>query len=244
MLGWNSLVEKLAPVLSNPLLAAAFIPLFLAFGVIAHWAIGNALKEKGEEYAEGWKRTKNRFFLFFIFLGTYCATTILAKHFKIWAEIATVLSAVFLTSKIGDEVAFVFFERIAKRTKTKLDDLLLPLVKNVWHIALLILAICFVMSRLGYDVTALVAGLSVTGLAVAFASKQVLENFFGGVVILLDRLFDVGQVIEVKGVRGKVKGIGLRSTILVREDTGNEVVIPNSLIITNIVERVKQGKKK
>ncbi len=220
------------------------IPLALFIvGVITYYFIKIVLERKGKEYGKALEHAKVPFILLFLIFGVYLSLRCIfedTEALDLWTSIILVVLALFTASRISDGILFAILEKIMKKTKTKLDDLLLPLIKNAIHILLFILAICFVLSKLGYDVSALVAGLGVGGLALAFASKQMLENFFGGIVILIDHLFEIGDEIEVKGVKGKVKGIGLRSTIVEEED-GKIAVIPNSLIITNIVERKKMG---
>ncbi|MCP4574912.1 MAG: mechanosensitive ion channel, partial [Deltaproteobacteria bacterium] len=89
------------------------------------------------------------------------------------------------------------------------------------------------MERLGLPVTALFASAGVVGLAVALAARETLANFFGGVSLLTDKPFKVGDYIVLdSGERGEVRKVGMRSTrILTRDDI--LITIPNSLI-TNL----------
>jgi len=215
---------------------------FFIVGVGIYYFIKIVLEKREEKYGKAWEHAKVPFIILFLIFGVYLSIRCTLEDTKIldmWASIILVVLALLTASRISDGILFAVLERFTKKTKTKLDDLLLPLIKNAIHILLFILAVCFILSKLGYDVSALVAGLGVGGLALAFASKQILENFFGGIVILIDHLFEIGDEIEVKGVKGKVKGIGLRST-MVEEENGKIAIIPNSLIIANIVERKKR----
>ncbi|MDX1646692.1 MAG: mechanosensitive ion channel [Longimicrobiales bacterium] len=83
-----------------------------------------------------------------------------------------------------------------------------------------------VLSQLGINLSALIAGLGIAGLAVGFAAKDSLENFISGLTILLDRPFKVGDWVTVGGYFGQVSNITLRST---RIDTPNRqtVVFPS-----------------
>src|SRR5262249_19230210 len=65
---------------------------------------------------------------------------------------------------------------------------------------------------LGVPLTTLVAGASVSGLTFALAAQDTLKNLFGHLMILLDRPFQVGDVIRIKGHEGRVESVGLRST--------------------------------
>lgn len=79
---------------------------------------------------------------------------------------------------------------------------------------------------LGVPLTTLVAGVSVSGLTVALAAQDTLKNLFGSVMILLDRPFQVGDLIHIKGHEGKVESVGLRST-RIRDANGHVISISN-----------------
>ncbi|HET6361497.1 MAG TPA: mechanosensitive ion channel family protein [Gemmatimonadota bacterium] len=88
------------------------------------------------------------------------------------------------------------------------------------------------LDQLGLNVTSLIAGLGVAGLALGFAAKDTLANFIAGVTILWDRPFRVGDRVEADGEFGQVKKITLRST---RIHTGDNkvVIIPNQNIVNS-----------
>ncbi|MDA0830644.1 MAG: mechanosensitive ion channel family protein [Proteobacteria bacterium] len=87
-----------------------------------------------------------------------------------------------------------------------------------------------VLAQFGIDVSALLAGLSIVGLALGFAAKDSLENFISGVTIMIDRPFRVGDQVVVQDTYGTVQDITLRSTRL--RTLNNEVmVMPNVLMI-------------
>jgi small-conductance mechanosensitive channel len=79
---------------------------------------------------------------------------------------------------------------------------------------------------LGVPLTTLVAGVSVSGLTVALAAQDTLKNLFGSLMILLDRPFQVGDLIRIKGHEGRVESVGLRST-RIRDVSGHVVSISN-----------------
>lgn len=90
------------------------------------------------------------------------------------------------------------------------------------------------LSQLGVNVSALVAGVGIAGLAVGFAAKDSLENFISGVTILLDRPFRVGDWVQVEDTYGEVSELTLRST-RIRTLNREEVVFPNLHMVTNAV---------
>jgi small conductance mechanosensitive channel len=89
----------------------------------------------------------------------------------------------------------------------------------------------FALDNLGLNVTSVVAGLVIVGVAVGFAAKDTLANFIAGVTILWDRPFRVGDRIEVDGSLGVVRKITLRTT---RIDTARDevVILPNERMVT------------
>ncbi len=89
------------------------------------------------------------------------------------------------------------------------------------------------LGTLGVDVTALVAGLGLTGFALGFALKDTISNLLSGVMILLYRPFVVGNEIKVSGYEGKVITIDLRYTEL--EAEGQKILIPNAKLFTDPV---------
>ncbi|MGD8373029.1 MAG: mechanosensitive ion channel family protein [Syntrophobacterales bacterium] len=106
------------------------------------------------------------------------------------------------------------------------------LVGNITRIVVLAGAIFFFLSLWKINITPLLASAGIAGVAVALAAKETLSNFFGGITVLLDRPYKVGDYIVLdSGERGEVVEIGLRSTrITTRDDV--QISIPNS-IITN-----------
>ena len=110
-------------------------------------------------------------------------------------------------------------------------------------IALLAFGTVSALGTMGINVTALVAGLGLTGFALGFALKDVLSNFLAGVLILLYRPFELNDHIVVAGSEGIVTEIDLRYTTLQKE--GQKFLIPNSVLITNsisVLERTGGGK--
>lgn len=87
--------------------------------------------------------------------------------------------------------------------------------------------------------TILTVGASI-GLAVGFASQDILKNIFGGFIIIMDRPFQVGDKIEVDGHYGEVTEIGLRSTRIVTADD-SLVSLPNADLVSNAVSNSNSG---
>lgn len=117
---------------------------------------------------------------------------------------------------------------------------LLPSAKVVVQSAVILFGVLIFIENLGYDVTALVAGLGVGGIAIAFAAQKTIENLICGFMILMDQPVKVGEYCRFGVNEGFVERIGLRST-RIRTLERTVVTIPNAdfaqLSIENLAER-------
>ena len=138
--------------------------------------------------------------------------------------------------RIADYIAMGLARRAA-RTESRLDDLLVPLARKTIKGGAVIVAIIASLHVLGLAVGPLLASVGLGGLAVAFAAKDTIENFFGSIAVIVDRPFEVGDSINVAGVSGEVLEVGFRSTRL-RSPAGSDVTLPNAVLVRATVERV------
>jgi small-conductance mechanosensitive channel len=111
-----------------------------------------------------------------------------------------------------------------------LQTSMLPLVSTIGRVVLLAMAAYFVFLAWDINVTAWVASAGIVGLALSFAAKDTLSNFFAGVSIVVDAPYKLGDFIILEsGERGMVTHIGLRSTrLLTRDDV--EITVPNGVM--------------
>ena len=116
-----------------------------------------------------------------------------------------------------------------KKTHTDISNVLSKIVKNI------ILVIGFISSlgTLGMNISAIVAGLGLTGFAFGFAFKDMLSNFISGVLIFIYEPFKIGDFIQVEGKEGKVVNINLRYVSI--ESDNQNILIPNSISVSKIV---------
>lgn len=121
--------------------------------------------------------------------------------------------------------------KISKRLE--LDTSLSHLFARTSRVALIIIGVITALGTIGIDVSALVAGLGLTGFALGFALKDTISNLLSGVLILLYRPFKVGDTVKISGNEGKVISIDLRYTKL--EADGANTLIPNSKLFTDPV---------
>ncbi len=105
---------------------------------------------------------------------------------------------------------------------------LVPLLSKISKFLIYFIALVLILRSLGIDVTALVAGLGIAGIAIAFALQETLSQFFSGLYIMTDRPVRIGDYIELEsGQKGYVVDVGWRST-RIRELPNNIIIIPNT----------------
>ncbi|MCD6220933.1 mechanosensitive ion channel family protein [bacterium] len=133
------------------------------------------------------------------------------------------------------DVGVYYLSKLAKKTESKLDDQLVPLISKSLKATIGIICFLWLFQLLGYNVSSLLAGLGIGGLAVALALQDTLSNFFGSVFIFLDRPFMVGDWVKIGDVEGIVEDIGFRST-RIRTWLKTLVSIPNKNVANATID--------
>ncbi len=134
-------------------------------------------------------------------------------------------------------LVFWLLSRISNRAIIKvcnradIDVQITSLLTQSTRIVLITLGAVTALGTLGVNVSALVAGLGLTGFALGFALKDTISNMLAGVLLLVYRPFKIRDRIEVSGCRGTVASIDLRYTTI--EDEGTRVLMPNSKLFTS-----------
>jgi len=119
------------------------------------------------------------------------------------------------------------FEEIAKRTKSSLDDEIMPIAKKTTAAVIWIFGVILILSSWGIEIGPFLAGLGIAGLAISFAVQDSLSNIFGGISIIMDKVYKVGDRIQLdSGEVGEVLDVGLRST-RIRTFDHEVLIIPN-----------------
>lgn len=119
------------------------------------------------------------------------------------------------------------FGRIAEKTKSTIDDEILPIAKRTTSAVIWIFGIILILGVWGVDIGPFLAGLGIAGLAISFALQESLSNIFGGISIIMDRVYKVGDRISLEsGEIGTVVDVGLRSTRF-RTFDNELIIVPN-----------------
>ncbi|MFD2033237.1 mechanosensitive ion channel family protein [Belliella marina] len=131
--------------------------------------------------------------------------------------------------KIVDIIA-MYFARLAEKTESTLDDQLVPLLRKTLKAFVVIVGTLYVLKEgLQVDIVPFLTGLSIGGLAFALAAQDTIKNFFGSIMIFIDKPFQVGDWITSGDVDGTVEEVGFRST-RIRTFRNSVMYIPNGKI--------------
>lgn len=134
-------------------------------------------------------------------------------------------------------IALKYLEnKLADRTETKIDDIIIDLLNKFAGVIVYSIAIILALDVLGVNVMPFVAGAGVAGIAIGFAAKDTLSNLIAGILLIVDRPFEIGDRIEVWSAPagsaswGDVVDIGLRATKIKTTDN-IVIIIPNNEIM-------------
>lgn len=162
---------------------------------------------------------------------------ILAKGFRIIFAFSVTYTAL----KAVDMLMNYWKERSSSSEDVHFDAHLFPIVSKSLKVFIVVVAVLVTWQNLSEKpITAILASLSIGGLAIGLAAQDTIANFFGAVVVFVDKPFRIGDRIQLTDVDGTVETIGLRST-RVRNLNGHLITVPNKTMgnatITNITRR-------
>lgn len=141
------------------------------------------------------------------------------------AKVMMLLMTVFILMKLASVLSELVVRSRRFRTR-QIDQQLISLGIRMASILFAVVIVIEGMQQIGFSLATLVAGAGVTGLAIALAAQDTLKNVFGGLLLALDKPFEVGQRVMIKGYEGFIQEVGLRST-RVRTLAGHQIIIPN-----------------
>lgn len=180
------------------------------------------------------------FFIFSLF-GLYIALTTLIYSAVVLFYIRKVLISVaffifaIIVIRVLDILVTNWGEKFAKKTKSEVDDALLALVHKFLIVLFYIFAILLTLWFWGVDIGPFLASLGVAGLAIGLALQPTLANIFGGIQLILDKAYKVGDRIKLEsGDVGEIRDIGFRSTRIETLD-GDLLIVPNAVMASSKV---------
>ncbi|MGG4490204.1 mechanosensitive ion channel family protein [Metabacillus idriensis] len=186
--------------------------------------------------------------MFFILIGLYLAI-LYSPFFENQRDVLSQFyrSSIVMTIAWGlynlTASSSLLFDKVNQRFELEMDDILGPFLSKVMRFLILALTFSIIAQEFNYDVNGFVAGLGLGGLAFALAAKETIGNFFGGIIIITEKPFTLGDWIKTPSVEGIVEDISFRST-RVRTFAQALVTVPNSTLANEpITNWTKMGKR-
>jgi len=155
----------------------------------------------------------------------HAATVVIFSFYVI--RLMTIMIRVFIESYVKNQ------ENGEEKVK-QLKGVLLVINLCIWF-----LGIVFLFDNLGYDVTAIIAGLGIGGIAIALAAQNILGDLFNYFVIFFDRPFEIGDFIVLDDKKGNVEYIGIKTTRL-KSITGEQIIISNTDLTNSRLHNFKR----
>ena len=125
----------------------------------------------------------------------------------------------------------------AELTETSLDDQLVPLFRKTAKVFVIGFGLVYLLNNLNFNLTALIAGVSIGGLAFALAAQDTIKNMFGSLMIFIDRPFQIGDLVSLEGTLGTIEEVGFRST-RVRTPANSLVSVPNGKVVDMVIDNL------
>lgn len=137
-----------------------------------------------------------------------------------------------------DGYGIMLLSKIAQKSGRK--EVINLIIKVLYFIVILI-TILVILSKIGFDISTIIASLGIGGLAVALATKDIIANFFASILLLFDSSFSQGDWIVCAGIEGTVVEVGLRKTTIRTFDNAL-VFVPNSKIMSESIKNWNRRK--
>ncbi|WP_268034233.1 mechanosensitive ion channel family protein [Algoriphagus sp. PAP.12] len=211
---------------------AHFFFTFLVDRVLVYFFKRVGYQKVGENYLLPVARITS-IYLIVLFLALFMP--VLQLPAEIWAWIVIILNTLkpFLITVIFYKlvnVIAVYFARLATKTESTLDDQLVPLLRKTLKAFVVVIGTLFILrDGLNLDIIPFLTGLSIGGVAIALAAQDTIKNFFGSVMIFIDKPFQVGDWITSGDIDGTVEEVGFRST-RIRTFRNSVMYVPNGKI--------------
>lgn len=128
-----------------------------------------------------------------------------------------------------------YLEHLAKKTDSTLDDQLVPLLRKTLKAFVVGIGTLFILQSFNIPIIPLLTGLSIGGLAFALAAQDTIKNFFGSLMIFIDRPFQIGDWITSGDIDGSVEEVGFRSS-RIRTFRNSLMYVPNGKLADSTID--------
>jgi small-conductance mechanosensitive channel len=222
-------------------IAAAFYSLF--FGL--RWALARLL---GEDHpVTNWRGFLRRIIRrtrspFIAALSAYIVTHLIETPAPLLRAIEIVFTIAFAVQGalwVREILLALVDRRAADSDATREIDSAINIIRVLVNFAVWALALILILDNLGVNVTALVAGLGVGGIAIGLAAQGIFGDLFAALAILFDRPFKVGDVISFGGNTGTVEAVGLKTT-RIRAISGEQLIVSNAKLLDQQISNLQR----
>jgi MscS family membrane protein len=221
-----------------PALALLYIVLYLVCYLITHLLSEKYIHELREK--ETRKKRLARFTslwlvmgLFLLFFPSLMFSVKVNSAVIATVQIMRTIILIFVFLKASD-IVFLYVRKYVENTPGKLDDQVLPILEKLVVFIIILGGIFQILNQLEVNITALIAGVSIGGLALALAAQDTVKNFIGSAMIFIDKPFQVGDYIETSQYAGTVEEVGFRSVRL-RNIDRSVISVPNGHVANDTI---------
>ena len=241
---WGNTVEEY--ILSAGTLLIALVLIFLIKTIVLRKLRKRCENQQQRTSLEFIIKNVNRFIIPALILGAiYLAMEFLSFSIKVEKIIKVfyALAATWLAIKFIITAVDIFLNNYFQRFKSQEDSKKVkPLVSFV-NFFVWVTGLLFLLDNLGFQISTVVAGLGITGIAVALAAQALLGDLFSYFVIFFDRPFEIGDFIVFEGFSGSVEKIGIKTTKL-RALSGEQLIVANSKLTNTFLRNYKRMEKR
>ncbi|MCR8679107.1 MULTISPECIES: mechanosensitive ion channel family protein [Campylobacter] len=201
----------------------------------------NANNELKEQFVAAIKLPVVIFFIIYalnlsLIIAYYPST--ISIEMKNYFDIAYSVVIAWFVIGVLDGYGIIILSKIAQKSGRKE---VVNLIIKVLYFIVIIITILVILSKIGFDISTIIASLGIGGLAVALATKDIIANFFASILLLFDSSFSQGDWIVCGGIEGTVVEIGLRKTTIRTFDNAL-VFVPNSKIMSESIKNWNRRK--
>lgn len=253
--GLDSLIEHFPNVGTRKILglriwqyAATFFLIFLSFivhkvltGIFRRSIIKMLVKSGRDELAEKYVKPVARplsifwvLWLIVVFIPVLQLPADISQYIILGLKALTPLYGTIVVYRLINVLAY-YLHKIAGKTESTLDDQLVPLLRKALKTFVVIVGAFVILQNLNVPILPLLTGLSIGGLAFALAAQDTIKNFFGSLMIFVDKPFQIGDWVTSGEIDGTVEEVGFRST-RVRTFRNSVVYVPNGKLADSTID--------
>ena len=157
--------------------------------------------------------------------------------------ILIILTVIFTVLVLQDVLTYIIKKYWDKKQKSEEQQKLLSITLIAVRIVIWSIALLFILDNLNIQITGLITGLGIGGIAVAFAAQNILNDLFNYFTIFFDKPFDIGDFVIVGNYKGSIEHIGVKTT-RIRSLSGEQLIISNTDLVNSRVNNYKRMERR